>query len=126
MGNEVVYGTGSTDIHEFSVSINENLKIEFNKENISSLTVSAPTPNPFNPSVMMDLTNHKSSEYTISIINLKGEKVYHKSLGILEPGNHSLKWDGVNFNGKSVTSGVYLMIISDRKISLRKKLVLLR
>jgi flagellar hook assembly protein FlgD len=85
-----------------------------------------PYPNPFNPSVMMDLTNHKASEYTISIINLKGEKVYHKSLGILEPGNHSLKWDGVNFNGKSVTSGVYLMIISDRKISLRKKLVLLR
>ncbi|MBT6516994.1 MAG: carbohydrate-binding protein, partial [Candidatus Marinimicrobia bacterium] len=85
-----------------------------------------PYPNPFNPSVMMDLTNHEPSKYTISIINLKGEKIYHKSLGVLEPGKHSLNWDGVNFNGKSVTSGVYLMIISDRKMSLRKKLVLLR
>jgi hypothetical protein len=85
-----------------------------------------PYPNPFNPSVMMDLTNHEPSEYTISIVNLKGEKVYHKSLGVLEPGKHSLNWDGVNFNGKSVTSGVYLLIISDGKMSLRKKLVLMR
>ena len=85
-----------------------------------------PYPNPFNPSVMMDLTNHEPSDYTISIVNLKGEKVYHKSLGVLEPGKHSLNWDGVNFNGKSVTSGVYLLIISDGKMSLRKKLVLMR
>ncbi|SVD31816.1 uncharacterized protein METZ01_LOCUS384670, partial [marine metagenome] len=35
-------------------------------------------------------------------------------------------WDGVNFNEKSVASGVYLFIISDGKMSLRKKLVLMR
>ncbi|MBT3608368.1 MAG: T9SS type A sorting domain-containing protein [Candidatus Marinimicrobia bacterium] len=126
MGNEVVYGTGSTDIHEFSVSINDNLKIEFSKENISSLTVSAPTPNPFNPSVMMDLTNHKQSEYTISIINLKGEKVYHKSLGVLEPGNHSIKWNGKNILGNLSPSGIYFFVISNSKFIESKKLILLR
>jgi len=126
MGNEVVYGTGSTDIHEFSVSINENLKIEFSKENMSSLTVSAPTPNPFNPSVMMDLTNHKQSEYTISIINLKGEKVYHKSLGVLEPGNHSIKWNGKNILGNPSPSGIYFFVISNSKFIESKKLILLR
>ena len=126
MGNEVVYGTGSTDVHEYSVSINENLKIEFSKENISSLTVSAPTPNPFNPSVMMDLTNHEPSDYTISIVNLKGEKVYHKSLGILEPGNHSIKWNGKNIMGNPSPSGIYFFLISNSKFIESKKLILLR
>ena len=85
-----------------------------------------PYPNPFNPSVMMDLTNHEPSEYTISIINLKGEKVYHKSLGVLEPGNHSMKWNGNNLLGKPSTSGIYFFVLSNSKYIENKKLILLR
>jgi flagellar hook assembly protein FlgD len=85
-----------------------------------------PYPNPFNPSVMMDLTNHEASEYTISIINLKGEKVYHKSLGILEPGNHSIKWDGKNILGNPSPSGIYFLVFSNSKNIENKKLILLR
>ena len=85
-----------------------------------------PYPNPFNPSVMMDLTNHEASEYTISIINLKGEKVYHKSLGILEPGNHSIKWNGKNILGNLSPSGIYFLELSNSKFIENKKFILLR
>jgi len=85
-----------------------------------------PYPNPFNPSVMMDLTNHKTSEYTISIINLKGEKVYHKSLGVLESGNHSIKWSGENIQGNPSPSGIYFFVISNSKFIESKKLILIQ
>jgi hypothetical protein len=85
-----------------------------------------PYPNPFNPSVMMDLTNHEASEYTISIANLKGEKVYHKSLGVLEPGNHSINWNGKNILGNPSPSGIYFLVFSNSKYIENKKLILLR
>jgi len=74
----------------------------------------------------MDLTNHEESEYTISIINLKGEKVYHNSLGILEPGNHSIKWNGKNILGNHSPSGIYFLELSNSKFIESKKLILLR
>jgi len=85
-----------------------------------------PYPNPFNPIVMMDLTNHEPSEYTISIVNLKGEKVYHKSLGVLEPGNHSINWNGKNILGNLLPSGIYFLELSNSKFIENKKLILLR
>jgi hypothetical protein len=85
-----------------------------------------PYPNPFNPSVMMDLTNHEPSEYTISIINLKGKKVYQKSLGVLESGNHSINWNGKNTLGNLSPIGIYFLELSNSKFIENKKLILLR
>jgi hypothetical protein len=85
-----------------------------------------PYPNPFNPSVMMNLTNHEPDSYTISIANLKGEKVYHKSLGVLEPGNHSINWNGKNILGNLLPSGIYFLELSNSKFIENKKLILLR
>jgi flagellar hook assembly protein FlgD len=85
-----------------------------------------PYPNPFNPSVMMNLTNHEPDSYTISIANLKGEKVYHKSLGVLEPGNHSINWNGKNVLGNLLPSGIYFLELSNSKFIENKKLILLR
>jgi hypothetical protein len=93
---------------------------------LDNCMLSDPYPNPFNPSVMMNLTNHESSEYTISIINLKGEKVYHKSLGVLEPGNHSINWNGKNILGNLSPSGIYFLVFSNLKYIENKKLILLR
>lgn len=84
-----------------------------------------PYPNPFNPSVKMDLTSLKSSEYTISIINLTGEQIYYKSLGLLEPGIHSIKWEGKNLMGKLSPSGIYFIILSNPKFIESKKIILL-
>jgi flagellar hook assembly protein FlgD len=85
-----------------------------------------PYPNPFNPSVMMDLTNHEPGSYTISIANLKGEKIYQKSIGVLEPGNYSIKWDGNNLLGNPSPSGIYFLVLSNSKYIENKKLILLR
>ncbi|MEC9376951.1 MAG: cellulase family glycosylhydrolase [Candidatus Neomarinimicrobiota bacterium] len=88
--------------------------------------ISQPFPNPFNPSTTIKIRVNQPGDYSLNIFDLNGKMVIGMYNGALDSGEHSLKWDGVNFNEKSVASGVYLLIISDGKMSLHKKLVLMR
>ena len=88
--------------------------------------ISQPFPNPFNPYTTIKIRVNQPGDYSLNIFDLNGKMVTGMYNGALDSGEYSLKWDGVNFNGKSVASGVYLLTISDGKMSLRKKLVLMR
>ena len=46
--------------------------------------------------------------------------------GTLEVGEHSLTWDGVNFNVEPVASGIYLLTIMNETTRTNKKLLLVR
>jgi len=46
-------------------------------------------------------------EAELLIFNLKGQKVKTLLKGSLEKGLHTIKWNGIDDRGKSVSSGVY-------------------
>ena len=50
-------------------------------------------PNPFNPNTTISFSISEIKSVTLDIINLKGEIVFHRKFGDLEPGFYNQVWD---------------------------------
>ena len=83
-------------------------------------------PNPFNPrtEILFDISVQDNA--TLKLYNIKGQEVITLINKVLNPGLHKVTWNGVNNNGKELSSGMYFYELVVGDISLRKKLVLLK
>ena len=102
-----------------SNSIDDGLMVE-------QFILGKPYPNPFNPSMMIDISVNESGIYSANVFDLNGKIIAEMYSGTLEVGEHSLTWDGVNFNGEPVASGIYLLTIMNETTRTNKKLLLVR
>ena len=102
-----------------SNSIDDGLMVE-------QFILGQPYPNPFNPSMMIDISVNESGIYSANVFDLNGKIIAEMYSGTLEVGEHSLTWDGVNFNGEPVASGIYLLTIMNETTRINKKLLLVR
>jgi hypothetical protein len=64
-------------------------------------------PNPFNPETTIEYYLHKSGDVTLSLYDIKGNLIKRYVQGILNPGTHSVQWNGRNESGNRVASGIY-------------------
>lgn len=95
-------------------------------ELIKNFSLSQNYPNPFNPETNISFTLQKSMEIQVEIYNTLGEKIITLVDGSFLAGNHSIKWNGSNQEGKAVPTGVYLYsLIADHNF-ITKKMLLLR
>jgi hypothetical protein len=65
-------------------------------------------PNPFNAKTIINFALPKESKVTLDIYNILGQKVKTLVDGAMPAGYHNLEWNGTDFNGLGVSSGVYL------------------
>ena len=74
-----------------------------------SATLTPNHPNPFNPETRFSFTlNQPAKEAEIGVYNIKGQKVNSLKVDISQGvGNYSVNWQGINRNGRQVSSGVY-------------------
>lgn len=94
-------------------------------ELIKNFSLSQNYPNPFNPETNISYTLQKSMEIQIEIYNTLGEKIITLVNGSFPAGNHNIKWDGSNQEGKAVPTGVYLYsLIADHNFIIKKMLLL--
>ncbi len=73
-------------------------------------------PNPFNPRITIELdlsfagSKASSSEVNVDVFDIRGRKVRALHNGLLPAGiRHGMTWDGLDDNGRSLPSGVYLV-----------------
>ena len=85
-----------------------------------------PYPNPFNPNVNVNLTVIKPGEYKILIYSIKGENVWEWNYRSLDDGDHILHWNGMDQDGRPVTSGVYFFKVINENTTQNRKIILLR
>jgi len=78
-------------------------------------------PNPFNPKTIINYSIAKSEFVEIKIYNSLGQEIKTLVNEINQPGNHS-----INFNGSSLSSGVYFYRINAGSFSQTKKMILLK
>jgi flagellar hook assembly protein FlgD len=71
--------------------------------------VSSNYPNPFNPSTKIDIQTVTQSNLNVSVFDAKGRLVNTLINKNKAPGFYSLKWDGVNSNGRNVPTGIYFI-----------------
>ncbi|OQY30057.1 MAG: hypothetical protein B6244_02010 [Candidatus Cloacimonetes bacterium 4572_55] len=83
-------------------------------------------PNPFNPITTIIFEIPKTSEVYMEIYDVSGKFVRNLVDKPMEIGYHSVVWDGVDEQGKDVSSGIYFYKIEAGKFENTKKMVLLR
>lgn len=83
-------------------------------------------PNPFNPEVSLRYSLTESSGVNLSIFNLRGERVWEKSISNQPPGSYSKIWAGLDQTGKPVGSGVYIVCLESDGVQLTQKITLIR
>lgn len=82
-------------------------------------------PNPFNPDTEIQFTLRETTRVAISVIDVSGRRVTSLVDDSLEPGLHSVRWDGRDTTGRGAASGVYFvhMAAGGRAFSRRVLLV---
>ncbi len=83
-------------------------------------------PNPFNSSTDFKFDLRKAADTKIEIYDVTGAKIKTINAGILEPGAHTLLWDGATDSGKKAGSGVYFYRLNINGESICKKMSLLK
>lgn len=99
------------------------LDVEEESQNSVSYSLSQNFPNPFNPITIIDyqlITNDKGK---LIIYNLLGEII--KEFNLDKP-KGSIVWNGTNFSGSRVSSGMYLYKLQTKNFSKVKKMLLLK
>jgi hypothetical protein len=95
-----------------------------------SLQVSAPYPNPFNPSttIRLYLPGAAGSRQLldVSIYDVQGRRVRTLHDGVMEPGWQTWVWDGQNDAGRAQASGLYFLRARSGSESVVKKMSLIK
>lgn len=69
-------------------------------------------PNPFNPVTTIKYDLPEQSQVQLTIFDLLGRKINTLKSQIEDAGYYSIKWDGTDENGNSLSSGIYIINIS--------------
>ncbi|GBE30650.1 Gingipain R1 precursor [bacterium BMS3Bbin04] len=112
---------GNSDETSISISVGDVSVDESNTGLPQEFSVGSLYPNPFNPSVSIDVALPTASAITIEVFDVLGRSVERLSLPVHSPGYHSFSWDG---SGKP--SGVYFFHVQVAGESEVRKAVLMK
>ena len=85
----------------------------------SHLNLNQNYPNPFNPSTQISFSISKAGYYSLKVFNLLGEEVTNLLEDYLQPGSYS-----ISFDGKELSSGIYIYTLFGGNRQLSKKMIL--
>jgi len=83
-------------------------------------------PNPFNPETVISFAIPTHGNVSLEVYDVLGRKVSTLVNEKMTPGNYNVIWNGKDYNGNSLASGVYIYKLSTDKYSLTKKMMLLK
>jgi len=83
------------------------------------------TPNPFRPQTAVRFTLPEASEVSLDVFDIAGRTVKTLVRGPLEPGLHTLVWNGLNDAGRRLPAGVYLYRLVAGANRSEKKMILI-
>ncbi|MFH2049197.1 MAG: T9SS type A sorting domain-containing protein [bacterium] len=91
-----------------------------------SFQLSQNYPNPFNPETNISFDIPFKSVVSIKIYNILGEEITTLVENKLSAGKYSVIWDGTAFDGRKVSSGIYLYRINAGNFTETRKMILLK
>jgi len=83
-------------------------------------------PNPFNPATTIGFSLPVPSAVTLTIFNLSGREMIRLVNGIKTTGYHSVVWDGKDYTGLNVPSGIYIARLATPGYTKSIKMLLLK
>lgn len=83
-------------------------------------------PNPFNPQTEIRFSVPAKGHVRLDVYNVQGQRVRVLEDRVLEPGVHTVHWDGADEAGHAVASGLYLYSLTTGGFEAARKMILLR
>lgn len=83
-------------------------------------------PNPFNPTTNITYELPDEKHTYLAIYNVMGEKIIELVNETKTAGSHTIQWDGLNENGKSVPGGIYIAQIISGEFTNTIKMLLIK
>ena len=84
-------------------------------------------PNPFNSSTQIEFSIYKSDYVTLQIFDIRGRLVRNLLKNtFMKAGGHKVVWDGKDYRGNSVASGIYFYLLRTNEGVLVKKMTFLK
>ncbi|MBI4649633.1 MAG: DUF4968 domain-containing protein [Bacteroidia bacterium] len=77
----------------------------------SAFYLQNPYPNPFTDALSINYNIFEKGDYSINIYNTTGEIVRKFPINNMKTGSYSITWDGKNFHGTILPSGLYLITL---------------
>ena len=83
-----------------------------------SFSLDGNSPNPFNSSTEISFSIQNKTFIQLTIYDITGNKIIDLVQKSYQPGQHKVRWNGLNQNGNEVSSGMYIYtMISDQNKS---------
>ena len=122
LGNEVVYGTGQTDIQQYEIYVNSS---PLNVVSIETLpghyNLSYNYPNPFNPKTTINFSTPTSEFVSVNVYDINGTEIITLISETLSIGEHNVEWNGTDY-----PSGIYIARISSENYLQTVKMLLVK
>lgn len=113
-----------------SGTLNANLTITTVTENNENDTEAIPlfkvSPNPISKEAKISLKNIRNKDYSITIYNIKGQKVRSFTPANNKGDDSMTTWDLTNKQGKKVSSGIYFIQYKDKGRSETRKVCVIK
>ena len=94
---------------------------ELNNEIPSAFSISAPYPNPFNPSVRLDFSLPTIAQVDVNVYDINGSHVEQLINEIRSAGHHSVVW-----NAEHLSAGMYFIQFSSTEGNKTMKVLLIK
>ncbi len=92
----------------------------------TEFALSQNVPNPFNPSTQISFALPVAAKVNLAIYNVLGQHVKTLVAGDLRAGYQTITWDGTDFTGRTVASGVYFYKLNAGDFAATKKMLMLK
>ena len=83
-------------------------------------------PNPFNPSTTISYHIPKLSDVNLTVFNLNGQAVDTLVNRVENAGRHSVVWNGKDYSGRQLASGIYLYRLKAGDVTKTQKMTFIR
>ncbi len=83
-------------------------------------------PNPFNPETNIDFSIPVNSDVRLEIYNVLGKKINTLLNKQTSPGLYRIQWNGRDFNGLSVPTGIYFYKLEAEGFTSTKKMLMIK
>jgi len=90
------------------------------------LALAAPSPNPFRGQVTLRFTLPSREKVRLEVFDVAGRRVATLLQGTLNPGMHTVTWNGTDRHARPVGQGLYFVRLQAGSQSLTQKILKLR
>ncbi|HAX50166.1 MAG TPA: T9SS type A sorting domain-containing protein [Ignavibacteria bacterium] len=123
--NDTIGYAGGSGVYKYTSE--ENIGININNNELPLVfDLKQNFPNPFNPDTKIQYEVPVGSWVIIEVFNSIGQKIKVIYEGYESAGSYFTKWDGTNFEGSQVSSGLYFYKLTAGKVVVTRKMILVR